>query len=154
MNEIDQIEVVAGYRSDGTPVLERLPARRAGPGRYVLTGSPGLAQGAAAGDVVEILDDRSFRVISRGGNLAVQVLGNGFDDAAFDELESAVTALGGWLDGGHDRVRVFTIPVSAGFAAVESALDAYVLRGDGAEWYFTNVYDESDGVTPLNWWHG
>jgi hypothetical protein len=47
---------------------------------------------------------------------------------------------------------VFTVPVSAGFGAVEAAFDGYVRRQPGAEWYFGNVYDERDGMTPLNWW--
>lgn len=50
----------------------------------------------------------------------MQVLGDQFDDAQLADLISAVERLGGRLDGGHDRIRVFTIPVEAGFPAVEA----------------------------------
>jgi hypothetical protein len=78
-------------------------------------------------------------VIERGGNLAVQVLAQQFDEASLDELVSAVEALGARLDGGHDRLRVFTIPVAAGFGRVEAVFDGYVSRHLGVEWYFATL---------------
>lgn len=130
-----------------------MPAERVAEGRFRLTGSPGLAQGAAAGDVVELREDGTFEVIERGGNLAVQVLADEFDPAALAELEAALRELGGWLDGGHTKLRVFTVPVAAaGFPAVEEALEAFLTRNADAEWHFGNVYDE-DGETTLDWWN-
>ena len=51
-----------------------------------------------------------------------------------------------------NKVRVFTVPVSAGFGPVEAVFNSYTQRHPDVEWYFANVYDERDGVTPLNWW--
>ena len=59
--------------------------------------------------------------------------------------------LGGTLDGLDSKVVVYTIPVTAGFEAVEKELNEVVSIFEGAEWYYGNVYDQ-DGVTPLNWW--
>jgi len=133
--------------------LEGVPAVERGPRRFRLSASPGLAQGAAADDEIELADDGSFEVIERGGNLAVQVLvADRFDERLVGELIVQVEALGGRLDGGEDRLRVFTIPVSAGFAPVESVFNAFIARQSGAEWLFGNVYDPDDGITPLNWW--
>jgi hypothetical protein len=115
-------------------------------------GSPGLAQGGAAGDTIVMRGDATFDVVERGGNLAVQVLAQRFDERSLGELVSAAEGLGGRLDGGHDRLRVFTGPVLAGFGAVEAVFNAYARHHPGVEWYFANVYDERDGVTPLNWW--
>jgi hypothetical protein len=34
------------------------------------------------------------------------------------------------------KLRVYTIPVSAGFASVESAFAGFIAEQPGAEWYF------------------
>lgn len=145
------LRVVAGYTSSGSCAYENVPAVAQPDGTFLLTGSPGLAQGAAAGDTVILGPDRKLQVVQRGGNLAVQVLGDQFDNAQLGDLITAVECLGGRLDGGHDRVRVFTIPVEAGFPAVEAAFARFTSEHRGFEWYFANVYDEVDGLTPLNW---
>ena len=45
-----------------------------------------------------------------------------------------------------------TVPVSAGFPAIEAVFNAWVAEHPGWEWSFGNVYDPADGVTPLGWW--
>ena len=108
-------------------------------------------------DIVRVKDDGSFEVVRRGGNLAVHVFARGLGDHAYSRLEANVEWLGGYLDGGAGTpgatVRVFTVPVSAGFAAVEAAFDSFVSQHPEAQWSFGNVYDPADGVSPLNWWH-
>jgi Domain of unknown function (DUF4265) len=147
------VEIVAGHNSAGGPVLEAVLADPCGPSRFRLASSPGLALGAAAGDEIELREDGTFNVVARGGQLAVQLLATKpFDDAAVHALTAQLAALGGYLDGGHLTLRIFTVPVSAGFAAVEVVMDAFVARHCGTEWYFGNVYDPVDGVTPLGWW--
>ena len=86
-------------------------------------------------------DNGSFEVVVRGGNLAIQVYAPAFDPEAVDHLAARVGELDGRLDGGQDRLRVFTVPVRAGFPAVESLFDDFVARTPEAEWYFGNVYD-------------
>jgi hypothetical protein len=63
-----------------------------------------------------------------------------------------VAQLGGSQDGAIERGLAFTIPVSAGFAAVEAVFNAWVAEHAGWEWHYGNVYDPADGVTPLGWW--
>ena len=60
--------------------------------------------------------------------------------------------LGGRLDGRADRVLVFTIPVEAGFGRVEDVFGRFAGGHPGYEWYYGNVCDPADGVTPLGWW--
>ena len=120
------------------------------PVNYRLDRTPGLVLGVAAGDCVSI--DRAkgeFALLARGGNLAVQVYGP--PDVALS-VKDEVRKLGGRHDGGESGLTVYTIPVAAGFPAVEALLGSLSLKDPRIEWYFGNVYDEKGGVTPLNWW--
>ena len=151
------VRLAAGRRSDGGLVMENVPATPMGePDTFRLTASPGLAIGVAAHDVVRVAPDGAFCVLERGGNLAVQILARGLSDETIDAVAGHVEQLGGYLDGGSDtagtQLRVFTIPVSSGFAAVEALFNAFVADHPGSEWHFANVYNPADGVTPLGWW--
>jgi uncharacterized protein DUF4265 len=151
------IRLAAGRNAADEPVLETVPAAATDePSTFRLIATPGLVQGVAANDVVRVGDQGSFSVVRRGGNLGVQVFARELTDNSFASLHAEVERLGGYLDGGGGAraasVRVFTIPVSAGFPSVEHAFNSFVSRHPGAEWFFTNVYDPVDGVTPLNWW--
>ena len=152
------VHLLAGRRTHGDPVLEAVPAVPAGePSTFRLTATPGLVIGAAAEDIVRVEEDGSFNVVRRGGNLAVQVYARELAHQVYAPLEAEVRRLGGYLDGGSDHrdgasVRVFTVPVAAGFPAVEAAFNSFVKHHPDAEWYFGNVYDPDDGTTPLNWW--
>ena len=79
---------------------------------------------------------------------------NGSDPLAplAEGLVRRVAELGGVLDGQIERGMVFTIPIAAGFPAIESVFNEFVSSHPGTEWLFSNVYDPRDGVTPLNWW--
>ena len=111
-------------------------------------------QGVAGGDDIRVLnDDGKFEVVRRGGNLAIQVFANDPVEPLRDELAQQVAKLDGVLDGAIEYGLVFTIPVAAGFQAIESVFNAWVDQHPGWEWYYGNVYDPSDGVTPLNWWN-
>jgi hypothetical protein len=105
--------------------------------------------GIAANDVVRITPGASYEIVERGRNLAVQVYGN---HDAVDEVTKDVWELGGSLDGRADNLTVYTIPLTAGFAKVEQVFNDLVARHPDVEWYFGNVYDNEDGVTPLGWW--
>lgn len=122
-------------------------------GRYRLLHSPGLVIGVAAGDEIELLDEAGhFKVVRRAGNIAVQVFAREAVQPFRDELAAAVgEALSGSLDGGIERGLVFTIPVSAGFAAIEAFFDDFVKTHPETEWTYGNVYDPDTG-SPLGWW--
>ena len=105
--------------------------------------------GIAADDIVRVSPEAEFEVVERGRNLAVQVYGRHED---VDEITKDVWELGGALDGRADNLTVYTIPVTAGFPRVEAVFNELVARHPDVEWYFGNVYDPEDGVTPLDWW--
>jgi hypothetical protein len=145
--------VFAGHRSNGSIVYEEVAVEPIGDDRYRLAQSPGLALGMAAGDIFELTEERKAAVLERGGNLAIQVY---HPPGEADDLERALTArivaLGGRLDGRSRWQLVYTVPVAAGFKAVEEALATTMAEFAGVEWYYGNVYDPADGETPLNWW--
>jgi hypothetical protein len=146
------IQVRAGTSSSGETVYEELLVAERGPDTYELLASPGLVLGAAAGDTIRVGRGCSLEVVGRGGNLCVQL----FRSQGVAEIEdfstTAVAPMRGQLDGKSAGQLVYTIPVSTGFAAVEQALKRIVERFPDVEWYYGNVYDPSDGVTPLDWW--
>jgi hypothetical protein len=145
---------------EATHVLDEVLAEPLDGGRYRVLRTPPLTIGIAAGDTIEVTDWSSgrFAVLDRGGNLGIQLFlgpaaAPGTGRAVDDDLTRGIEALGGRLDDRvDDRVVVYTIPVEAGFDAVQTVLNAFVSRHPGAEWIFSNVYDPEDGVTPLNWW--
>jgi hypothetical protein len=99
-----------------------------------------------------LVDARSgrFEVVSRGGNVAIEVFSTGDVAPLVAWLTPRLKPTGGRLDGHIQRAAVWTVPVAAGFEVLE-ALFKEACRGNrGATWYFSNVYD--DVGRPLNWW--
>jgi hypothetical protein len=138
---------------------ELLPAVVVGSGRYRLLASPGYVEGLAAGDEFELSADapQGYRVLSRSGNLCIWFYFHRDVDAGSAEtadLSRTAVALGGRLDGGWSRMLVLTVPLSVGWDRIEASLNAAVERFGGSSWLYGNVYDPSDGVTPLRWWEG
>ena len=141
---------VAGAREGMT---QPVPARELEDGTFEILSSPGLVQGVAAGDTIRLSDRHkgAFDVIRHGGNLCLQVLRSGGIAPVVQLLLPRIQALSGRLDGQILRGAVFTIPVTAGFQAIEEIMAEAVKAFDGVEWYYGNVYGP-DGITPLNWW--
>lgn len=144
------LKLRVGKSRDGKPVFEPVHVIPLGNSKYKIEFTPGLAYGIAAGDEFEFLEDGTYTVTSRAGNIAVRVLSK----QSLRELAAALTAqvesLGGRLDGYIDRGLAYTIPLAVGFAAVERILNSFVLENPATVWEYGNVYGE-DG-SPLNWW--
>lgn len=143
----------AGFASSGKPVFETLPARAIGPSCYELTGSPGMVEGCAAGDLLRIDADGVFQVERRGPNLCIQAFGEPpFDVESLESLISAFVPLGGLVEAPADRqFIVVTVPAAAGFPAVEAVMEMWAAGVSvPVEWGFSNVFGP-DGE-PLNWW--
>lgn len=144
--------------SSGQPKLEEvLPAEALEAGRFRLLASPGLVEGVAAGDELELTPDElsGFRVLQRGGQLCIWVYLPDLPPVGADgRLGRAARALGGYLDGGQSNLRILTVPVTAGFASVERELDAAVAELGRSTWAYGNVYDWRNGGRPLGWWEG
>lgn len=139
---------------------ERLEVEAVSPQRFRLLFSPALVQGLAAGDVFEVDDDSplGFRVIERGGNLCVWLIlpmlirGESSLPPDVIAVRKSVEALGGRLDGGTASTIVFTIPISAGFPAVERLFINATRSITNSHWAFGNVFDPLNPSVPLNWW--
>ena len=149
--------------SNGQQVAtECVGATRLSDMHFRLEQTPAMAMGTARGDVIELLDPSTgdFGVIERSGLLAVQVFGQESSDLIQKRLESVAHDFEGYFESHDTRetsdgaafVVTVSLPVSKGFKTIEAALDQAIKDVDGAEWYFGNVYDPVDGVTPLNWW--
>lgn len=161
-NKMESIEIRLPVDACGEkPVYEMVPAQQIGPRNYRILASPGFAPGVANGDEIEIVpnEGNGYRVVRRSGNICVQLFLNECPPEDRVQIADVIREIGGWLDGGKDLadgrdgcLLIFTIPVSAGFAAIEQAMIKITESFKVDKWMYGNVYD-SDGRTPLNWWH-
>lgn len=145
------LQLVAGRKSSGEQVMEEvLVDETDDPRTFRLVATPGLVLGVAAGDILNVdVDAGTFEIVCRGGNIAVQVYGP-YDLA--DAIAPEISRLGGYFDGRSGGLTVFTVPASVGFDKLEEILNSATAKNSQLEWYYGNVYDSEDGVTPLNWW--
>lgn len=144
----------------GKPGSERVPARKVGDNEWQLLRSPLYATEVASGDTVKIVDDErgAFEIVKRGGNVCVQLyLGESEADdadatlALADAIGPDIEAIGGRIDAYTPGLIVFTVPVDAGFPAIEGICAAAVDRSPGGQWQYSNVYDPATGIA-LGWW--
>ncbi|WP_412543283.1 DUF4265 domain-containing protein [Longispora sp. K20-0274] len=145
-----RVNLVAGHKDTGEPVLEEVLVSRLADGDYRLLVTPGLVLGVAAGDTISVDEESHLHaLVARGGNIAVHVYGNA---ASVLSVADDIRALGGWHDGGLKEVlTVYTVPYRDGFRALEAILNGLVHSDPAIEWYYGNVY-AADEVTPLRWW--
>ena len=140
---------VEGARPGGTQPVEVEPL---GNEEYRVLASPGFVEGIAAGDVIRVTDAGRglFEVLSRGGNIAVKFVTRGPIADLLAGLNADLEALGARLDGAIERAAVWTIPVTAGFQRIETAMAGAVARAPGSGWWYGNVHDERG--EPVRWW--
>jgi hypothetical protein len=148
---LGHVRLLAGATRSGQPVYEVLPAEGLDGGIYVLRGSPGLVYGCAGGDRIRVDANGGFDVERRGGNLCLRIYPTGTPtDSDVEPLISAFARLDGIVEmPASRRFIVITVPVSAGFPAVEAAAATWA-SAHGCGWQYGNVYDEHD--QPLHWW--
>ena len=152
-----EIRLPALDESGRRDIEEVLPAEPLGGDRFRLLASPGLVEGVAAGDELELApgEPTGYRVLRRGGNLCVWVyVSDPPPQQTETRLSRAATTLGGFLDGGNTGLRILTLPASAGFPRVEAEVEAAVAELPGSTWAYGNVYDRLNGDRPLGWWDG
>jgi len=133
---------------------EILPAEALGGGRFRLLASPGLVEGVAAEDELELApaDPAGYHVLRRGGRLCIWVyVSEPPPEETETRLSRAAATLGGYLDGGNTGLRILTVPISAGFGRVETEMAAVVTELRGSTWAYGNVYDARNGGRPLGW---
>jgi hypothetical protein len=152
-NKHSIIQLYAGTRADGEPVVEKVAVRRNGDGSYCLLHSPAFVRGIAGGDSFVLVSQRAgtFKVSLRAGNIAVRV----YCKTAVDVLDAALTPQVTQLDGRRDiksqYLLVYSIPVAAGFDSIEAIFDQVISGSADASWSYGNVYDEHTGE-PMQWW--
>ncbi len=164
-NARTQISLIAGYRPDGEAIIESVAVARLhspqetseakGSGeQYRLLGSPAFVRGLAAGDRIRFPSDSpsGYELIKRSGNLSIRVLRKDNIGEVLHSLTPEIELLDGALDLETPRLLVYSIHVSIGFQAIEILLDRISGQFPGTLWYYGNVYDPKDGVTPLDWW--
>lgn len=147
------IELFAGTRPDGQPIVEQLPVDELESGELQLVRSPAFAQGIASGDTVRLLPQtQEIELVRRSGNLSLRVFTKGDMAPIADAVVPALEKLGGELDMHNDRMLVLSIHVSCGFETIEKIMTDALGRDSDSTWMYGNVYDPTDGTTPLNWW--
>jgi hypothetical protein len=153
----DHVQVaVEGSTTSG---VENIPAHNLGDGTWRLLRSPLYALQLAAGDTIRITNKAgAFEVIAHGGNVAIQfyLAECQSDDAqatanAARKMAPEIMALGGRMDGQTAGLIVYTIPIAAGFSAIEKLFETATDEFPGAQWQYSNVYDQKTGE-PLRWW--
>ena len=153
MSALNVIELFAGNRPDGSPVVERIPVKVLEDDSCQLVKSPSFIKGIASGDVIKMnSNDQSFELVRRSGNLCIRIFSKDDIEAIATDLTPQLEKLGGELDFENPRMLVYSIHVSCGFDKIEGLLNDHVDEDEGSVWMYGNVYDPKDGVTPLNWW--
>jgi hypothetical protein len=151
------VNLVAEVKN-GKPIEENVLVEQLDTNRYRLVRSPGLVPGLAANDEFELTNDEThgYRLLKRAGNICVQMFFPGDAKEWRKALVPLVEEAGGWLDGeastSNRCMLVLTFPVRVGFPVIESLMAKAKAISPRCEWFYGNVYDLNDGVTPLNWW--
>lgn len=153
MEALQTIEMFAGVRPDGQPMVEQLPVRPLDSGRLQLVRSPAFVKGIASGDLIECDPETGdVTLVQRSGNLSIRVFSREHIGAIGEQVTPALEQLGGELDLHNDRMLVYSIHVSCGFDAIEAIFHKALADREDSNWLYGNVYDPGDGETPLNWW--
>ncbi|MEX2334104.1 MAG: DUF4265 domain-containing protein, partial [Pseudohongiella sp.] len=110
--------------------------------------------GLAADDRIRypVENAATYDLLEHSGNLSIRV----FSKHNTEELDQALTPeielIDGRIDISSPGLLVYTIHVSIGFQKIEDVLQKTLARFPDTLWFYGNVYDPADGVTPLNWW--
>lgn len=153
------VELLAGRHPNGELIIEQVLVTPQQSNSLQLLKSPVFVRGIARADVIESLVQPrgGFKVLQRGGNLCIRLFSKqGFAASEMESLQQSLTLeiekLGGDLDVAGERVLVYSVHVSCGFAAIEKLLNEKLAPYPDLAWYYGNVYDPETGE-PLDWWH-
>ncbi|MDC1436535.1 DUF4265 domain-containing protein [Gammaproteobacteria bacterium] len=149
------LQLPAGYDNEGQKVLEKVEVYMLEQAdHYELKKTPLLVRGLAKGDIISIDQQKVDKivVVKHSGNLAVRVFRKSDIELLESNLTPQVEMHDGALDIKTDRALSYSIHVNLGFSAIEALFDNAMTAYPDSVWYYGNVYDPTDGVTPLNWW--
>ncbi|MFF3598067.1 DUF4265 domain-containing protein [Kitasatospora indigofera] len=138
--EQDHVTLLADLTAAGKPVFEVLPAIPMGADLFKLTGSPGLALGCAAGDVIRRASDGHFSIERQGPNLCIQTYRGGpFSEISLGRLSDIAIDAGGVIEVPPDRrFAVVTVPRATVNKELEELLDSWAESEGGVHWWFGN----------------
>jgi hypothetical protein len=152
-NDVAWTTIELPIDTDGLAIaaIEEIIVEKVGDNRFRLASSPGMVRGLAAHDVIALNAENAagFELVQRGQNVCIHLFCDTAQRAQIQAgLSQTLGRLGGWLDATMGGTGLcFTVPVAAGFSAIERALRQVV----GEDWEYSNVLDpETDA--PLNWW--
>lgn len=160
---IETLPLIAGLNAEEQPIVEQVSAqpldteaqlRPNGVRHFRLVKSPVFVRGLASGDTIAFPSKgkAGYDIVKRSGNLSIRVFNRGDIENLSAWLTPELELLDGTLDTASPHVLVYSIHVSIGFTQIETLLDRAIGQFAGTVWYYGNVYDPNDGVTPLNWW--
>jgi len=154
MSNLHILEVLAGYRPDGQPVIERLEAYSIeGQDHFRVQKSAAFAPTIAKDDLIELTTDQgNYRIHQHSGNLAIKIFSKSDTSGWQEPLTAALEKMGASIDRLTPRMMVASIHVSVGFNTIEAMMDKQVGGNDALMWQYGNVYDPKTGE-PLNWWN-
>ncbi len=156
----DHDHVAVAVTDTISPGVEHVPARHLEGSAWQLLRSPLYARHVAGGDTIELVSPETgeFRVLARGGNVCIHfyLSETAADDASAtgsvaESLAVSLGRLGGRVEASTPGLISASVPVTAGFPAIEQLLERVVGENPGAQWEYTNVYDQYSGE-PLRWW--
>lgn len=156
MSDAVQVPLIAGYNKQGEAVVELVSAVIIDAGRkeFRVEKSPAFIRGLAADDrICYPTDDKAgWELLEHSGNLCIRVFSKHNTDELDQMLTPEIEMIDGKLDLHSPRILIYTIHVSIGFQKIEDTLIRVLGSFPDTVWYYGNVYDPDDGVTPLNWW--
>jgi hypothetical protein len=138
-DRISLIQIFAGKGENGT-VLEELPAKFISEQCFELCASPGLALGAAKGDLIKLSSKGNFEVIKHGGNFCIQIYKNNLTNKEIKKIEKLVQKeLNGTIDGTNNGSMAFSIPIKNGFKKTNKIFNEIREILD-SEYFYSNIY--------------
>lgn len=151
-----QLPLIAGYNPQGEAIVEQVRASVVEGSRneFRVQSSPAFVRGLAADDKIRypIDEQAGWELVEHSGNLCIRVFSKHNTDELDQMLTPEIELIDGKLDLKSPRILIYTIHVSIGFQKIEDTLNKVLAGFPDTVWYYGNVYDPEDGVTPLNWW--
>ncbi|MBU2098394.1 MAG: DUF4265 domain-containing protein [Gammaproteobacteria bacterium] len=151
-----QLPLIAGYNPQGEAIVEQVPAVVTDGSRneFRVQSSPAFVRGLAADDKIRYPTDEpaGWELVEHSGNVCIRVFSKHNTDELDQMLTPEIELIDGKLDLKTPRILIYTIHVSIGFQKIEDVLNKVLPGFADTVWYYGNVYDPEDGVTPLNWW--
>jgi hypothetical protein len=133
----------------GRGVTEEVPVEQLGDGLVRLLATPCFVEGVGAADVVRLDDAGGFDLDARCGNVALRFELEGTLADVPQQLATLFDPVGGWVDGWAEGAScalvVCTVPVQAGFPAIEEAAGRALVETGAIRWTYGTARGRGGG---------